>query len=55
MLDFTVDRILHNVGSMSVEGGENLCSVPLVIFDLVKADGVDVKIGATEDEVSRHK
>lgn len=26
-----------------------------MIFDLVKADRVDVKIGATEDEVSRHK
>ena len=55
MVDFAVDHILHNIGSMSMDGGENLCSVPLVIFDLVKADGVGVKIGATEDEVSRHK
>ncbi len=54
-VDFAVDHILHKVGSMSVNGGENLCSVPLVIFDLVKADGVDVEIGASEDEVSRHK
>ena len=55
MLDFAVDHVLHNVGSMSVDGGENLCSVPLVTLDLVKADGIGVKIGATEDVVSRHK
>ena len=55
MLDFAVDHLLHNVGSMSVEGGENFRGVPLVTLDLVKTDWVGVKIGATEDVVSRHK
>lgn len=55
MLDFAVDHVLHNVGSMSVDGGENLRGIPLVTLNLVKVDGVGVKIGATEDAVSRHK
>lgn len=55
MPDFAVDHVLHNVGSMSVDGGENLRGVPLATLNLVKVDGVGVKIGATEDAVSRHK
>lgn len=55
LLDFAVDDVFHNVGSMAVDGGEILLGVPLVVLDLHKADGVCVKIGATEEVVSWHK
>lgn len=40
---------------MSINRKKNFCSILLIIFDLVKADGVNVKIKTTKNKVSRYK